>query len=62
MTMVMRRPEPKGARRPVQQERAPRRGDRTVVPDWVHDAVFPEDGEVEDFLDELDRWRHPERH
>jgi hypothetical protein len=31
-------------------------------PQWIRDAVFPEEGELEEFLVELDRWRHPERH
>ena len=32
------------------------------TPQWIRDAVFPEEGELEEFLVELDRWRHPERH
>lgn len=32
------------------------------TPQWIRDAVFPEEGELEEFLVELDRWRHPGRH
>lgn len=29
---------------------------------WRCAEMFPEEGELEEFLVELDRWRHPERH
>ncbi len=46
------------------EEQIRRKGVRPMVTgqEWRCPDLFPEEGELEEFLVELDRWRHPERH